>query len=82
MGFFLSLLIIIAIQNVITFILQLLGVPYFYINLVVDLVLAFVFTYYNRYRFQKKNPFKDIDFQVSFCIWFSVLTLIDTIWLI
>ena len=47
MGFFLSLIIIVAIQMVLQYVLQMFGMPYLYIEMVTNLVLAFVFTYWN-----------------------------------
>ena len=55
MGFFLSFLIIIAIQTAVSFVLQMLGLPVLYIEMIVNLVLAFVFTYWNFSRIRDRK---------------------------
>ena len=61
MGFFLSLIIIVAIQMVLQYVLQMFGMPYLYIEMVTNLVLAFVFTYWNFLRVrEKKELLKDL----------------------
>ena len=42
MGFFLSLIIIVAVQMVLSYVLQAFGMPYLYIEMVTNLVLAFI----------------------------------------
>lgn len=80
MGFFLSLIVIVAIQMIISFVLQSFGMPYLYIEMVTNLVLAFVFTYWNFSRVHdKKEVFKDISFHTNICIWYAILTAITTI---
>lgn len=80
MGFFLSFLIIIAIQTAVSFVLQMLGLPVLYIEMIVNLVLAFVFTYWNFSRIRdRKEIFKDVSFHVNICIWYAILTGINVI---
>ena len=80
MGLFLSFLVIIAIQTVLSYVLQMLGLPYLYIEMVIDLVLAFVFTYWNFARFKsRKEIFKDVSFHVNVCIWYAILTAINIV---
>ena len=75
MGFFVSLLIIIAIQTVISVVLNFLGVPSLYVEMIVNFVLAFLFSFWNFMRIKpKKEIIKDISFHVNVCIWFAVLT--------
>lgn len=75
MGFFISLLAIIAIQFIASTILSYFGVPALYIDITINFLLAFIFTYFNFARFaqNKKEVFKNISFHLNFCIWFSVL---------
>ena len=83
MGFFLSLIVIVAIQMVLSYVLQALGMPYLYIEMVTNLVLAFVFTYWNFSRVRdKKELFKDISFHTNICIWYAILTAIGAISLV
>lgn len=82
MGFFLSLIIIVGIQMAITWVLTIFGVPSLYIDLIIDLVLAFVFTFWNYsrvYRNNKKEIWKDFGFHMNVCIWFAILTGISII---
>lgn len=83
MGFFLSLIIIVAIQRVLSIVLAYFGLPYVFINMVVDLVLAFVFTYWNfsRLRVNRKELLKDISFHTNVCIWYAVLTGLDLVFM-
>ena len=78
MGFFLSLIIIVAIQMGLQYVLQMFGMPYLYIEMVTNLVLAFVFTYWNFSRVgNKKELLKDISFHTNVCIWYAILTAIS-----
>lgn len=78
MGLFLSFLVILAIQTVLSYVLQLFGLPSLYIEMLTDLVLAFVFTYWNFARLRnRKEIFKDVSFHVNVCIWYAILTAIN-----
>ena len=80
MGFFLSLIIIVAVQMVLSYVLQAFGMPYLYIEMVTNLVLAFIFTYWNFSRIRdKKELFKDISFHTNICIWYAILTGISVV---
>ena len=69
MGFFISILIILGIQIVIEIFLASLGVPTLYIEICIDLVLAFLFSYFN-YRGNRKEAIK-------VAITFAILILIS-----
>ena len=75
MGFFMSLILIIAIQYALSFVLGFIGIPVLFIDIIINLVLAFLFTFFNFARFaeNKKEVLKSISFHLNFCIWFSVL---------
>ena len=72
MGFFISILIILGIQIVIEIFLASLGVP----TLCIDLVLAFLFSYFN-YRGNRKEAIKDPLFHRNVAITFAILILIS-----
>ena len=76
MGFFISILIILGIQIVIEIFLASLGVPTLYIEICIDLVLAFLFSYFN-YRGNRKEAIKDPLFHRNVAITFAILILIS-----
>lgn len=81
MGFFISLMIIFVIQRALLLVLEFFGVPYYYIEMIINLVLAFVFTYWNFSRVHRKGILKDISFHLNVCIWYATLTCFDILWL-
>ncbi len=81
MGFFISLMIIFIIQRALLLVLEFFGVPYYYIEMIINLVLAFVFTYWNFSRVRRQGILKDISFHLNVCIWYAVLTCFDILWL-
>lgn len=83
MGFFLSLIIIMGIQYAISAVFQAFGVPQLYIEIVINLVLAIVFTYWNFSRLTRsKKIFSDVSFHLNVCIWFSILTAFSAFWVL
>ena len=81
MGFFISILIILGIQIVIEIFLASLGVPTLYIEICIDLVLAFLFSYFN-YRGSRKEAIKDPLFHRNVAITFAILILISLLFYI
>ncbi len=81
MGFFLSLIIIVAIQMGVTALLQMFGVSPLYIDMIINLILAVIFTFWNYGRLfrNKKDILKDISFHTNVCIWYSILTAISAL---
>ena len=81
MGFFLSLIIIVAIQMGVTVLLEMLGLPMLYIDMIINLILAVVFTLWNYGRLfrNKKDMLKDVSFHTNVCIWYSILTGISAL---
>lgn len=75
-GFFISILIILGIQIVIELVLATLGVPTLYIEICIDLVLAFLFSLFN-YRGNRKDAIKDPVFHRNIAITFAILVLIS-----
>lgn len=75
-GLILSLIIIFAVHFTVYAILINLGVPYLYVLLITDLVLAFLFSMFN-YRGYKKEAIKDPKFHRNVAIWFGILVLLD-----
>ncbi len=78
MGFLGTLLLFILVDLAITFLLRLLGVPYFVIDIVVAFVMAFLFAYLRRER--TSVPFyKNLSFHRNFATIFIVLLAISYI---
>ena len=77
MGFFLSFMIIVLIQAGVNAVLTYLNVPTVYIEMILNLVLAVVFSIWNYRRFDRKEAFKDISFHISVCTWYAILTGIN-----
>ncbi len=78
MAFFGTLLLFIVIDMVITIVLRLLGVPYYVIDIVVSLLMAFIFAYIRHDK--TRGPFiKDVTFHRNFAILFIILLAISLI---
>lgn len=76
MGFLTTLLIFIAVDMVITFLLRLAGVPYFAIDIAVALVMAFIFSLWRHDR--RLGPFyKNMMFHRNFAMTFIILLTIS-----
>ena len=72
MSYFLILIIVIALQYALQYFLAGLGLPGITIELIINFVIAFIFSLIN-YRGRKKDAFKDIRFHRSVFIYFLVL---------
>lgn len=74
MSFFLSLMIIVLIQAGVNAVLTYLNVPTVYIEMILNLILAVIFSYWNYRRFDRREAVKDISFHISICTWYAILT--------
>ncbi|MFA5235920.1 MAG: hypothetical protein WC399_03675 [Bacilli bacterium] len=76
MGYLGTFLLFIVIDMVITFVLRLLGVPYYVIDIVVALVMAFIFAFIRHDK--RRGPFlKDVTFHRNFATLFIILLAIS-----
>jgi heme/copper-type cytochrome/quinol oxidase subunit 2 len=73
--YFITLIIVIAIQYFLQIFLLSLGFSYVAIELIIDLVLAFIFSLLN-YRGRKKDAFKDPRFHRNVAIYFGIFVIV------
>ena len=78
LGYFLVLILVIGIQFLLQLTLGSLGLPMITIELIVNLVIAFVFSLFN-YRGNKKEAFKDKRFHRSVLSYFLIFTVISLV---
>lgn len=78
LSYFLILILVVGIQIVLQIFLGGLGLPMITIELIVNLVIAFIFSLFN-YRGYKKEAFKDPSFHKSVLSYFLVFTVISLI---
>ena len=78
LGYFLILLIVIGVQFMLQMLLGGLGLPMITIELIVNFVIAFIFSLFN-YRGYKKEAFRDPSFHKSVLSYFLVFTVISLI---
>ena len=77
-AYFILLVVVIGVQFLLQMLLGSLGLPLITIELIVNLVIAFIFSFIN-YRGYKKEAFKDPSFHKSVLSYFLVFTLISLI---
>ena len=78
MSYFIILIIVIALQYALQFLLSGFGLPGITIELIINFVLAFIFSLIN-YRGRKKDAFKDMNFHKSVFIYFMIFTVISVV---
>ena len=78
LGYFLVLILVIGIQFLLQLTLGSLGLPMITIELIVNLVIAFVFSLFN-YRGNKKEAFKDKRFHRNVLSYFLIFTVISLV---
>ena len=78
MSYFLILIIVIALQYALQIALGGLGLPGITIELIINLVLAFVFSLIN-YRGRKKDAIKYLVFHKSVFMYFMIFTVISLV---
>ena len=77
MGFFLPLIIILVLQWVLEFILAgVIGLSYIWVYIIIDLVLAFVFS---MFRFPCKDKWTNPEFHKSVAIYFVIFTVMTVL---
>lgn len=77
-SYFIILIIVIAVQFLLQMFLGSLGLPAITIELVINFVIAFLFSLIN-YRGSKKEALKDVSFHKNVFIYFIVFTVISFI---
>ncbi len=70
---------ILLLQIVLRTILSYMRLSFITIEIVIDLVLAFVFAFFS-YRGNKKEAFKDVQFHKLVAIYFVILILFTLLW--
>ena len=78
LSYFIILIVVVAVQFLLQMFLGSLGLPMITIELIVNFVIAFLFSLIN-YRGYKKEAFKDPSFHKSVLSYFLVFTLISLI---
>lgn len=73
-GFFISLILILLLQYALQYVLVLLNFPFLWINIIIDFVLAVVFTLIN---FRGQEKLKNPAFHRSILIYFAILTVMS-----
>ena len=77
MGFFLPLIIVLAIQWVLQFVLyDVLNFPIIWVNIIVDAVLSIVFSLF---RFRGRETWTNPEFHKSIAIYFAIFTLMTVL---
>lgn len=77
MGFFISLIVVLGIQLLTQFVFyDLLGFPIIWVNIIIDLILAFVFSIFN---FRGREKFKNPQFHKMVAIYFAIFTIFTVI---
>lgn len=77
-GFLIWMVVMLGIQFILTFVLTQLGFGYMQIQIVINLVLGFLFAYVS-YRGNRRVFYKDPTFHARFAGYFAVLMLISVI---
>lgn len=75
-AYFILLVVVIGVQFLLQLLLGSLGLPLITIELIVNLVIAFIFSFIN-YRGYKKEAFKDVSFHRSVFGYFIVFSIIS-----
>ncbi len=79
MGMFIWLLFLLSLQVGIRFVLTYLGLSYIVVELIIDLILAFLFSFVS-YRGVKKDAIKDVNFHKNVAIYFVILIVFSLLW--
>ena len=77
MGFFLPLIAVLGIQYLLQFLLAgVLGLSYIWVNIIIDLVIAFVFS---MFRFPGSDKWTNPEFHKSVAIYFAIFTVMTVL---
>ena len=77
MGFFLPLIVVLAIQWILQFVLyDVFHLDFIWVNIIIDLVLALVFSLF---RFSGQEKWQNPEFHKSIAIYFAIFTIMTVI---